>query len=777
MRIYVHIGMEHCGADRLQQVLDDKRGRLSGKGVHFAQSPGRKNHTRLYMAVCDPDHVDLLRFSRGYAPPERQEKLRTSLARDLASEVARNTPETLILSASQLSTLPSKSELERLRAFLLPLSDDIRIVAHVDEQARVLARHYGAAVLAGRTTPLDRELEIARSGNWHGESLKYWAKSDPSSHGYPEIQAPPHWLDYRATQAAWEDVFGAGRVTLRPYDAARFASGSIIREIRDAFDIEVNFGKTPAVDLPAQPAGEWLTRMRLMNEVFVKILETGRVIPRPLWGRFASELEVPGPATEPGALAQVSRVFEADNQALKRAHPGLTQNTLRPGAPGDPWVETPATKGYRATQYATTFMPRIESATRQASGNADADAGTISPARAPLTPIAQKLLSQRAKDNYHELRRGRFAPHNRLGRINEDVRAPAFDEVPMRTLPPGNSGNVIVGCMKNEAPYILEWVAYHRAIGVDNFIIYTNGCEDGTSELLDRLQQLGVLQHRNNDNWKGNSPQQHALNQSLKEKVIKNAEWVIHIDVDEFINVQCGNGTLDDFLRLVPDATNVAMTWRMFGYNGVEKFTDDLVVEQFDTAAPKFCPKPHTVWGFKTMVKNIGAYEKLSCHRPNKLRQGKRDKVMWVNGSGQPMGEDVKEKGWRSSLATVGYDHLQLNHYALRSAESYLIKRQRGRALHVDRSIGINYWVRMDWSDNKDVSIKRNLPRLRAELERLLQDDKLRALHEGGVAWHKQRAADLHAMPEFQDLYTQALEIKLTEMERVAFALALDVES
>ncbi len=34
--------------------------------------------------------------------------------------------------------------------------------------------------------------------------------------------------------------------------------------------------------------------------------------------------------------------------------------------------------------------------------------------------------------------------------------------------------------MKNEGPYIVEWIAYHRAIGVDNFLIYTNGCEDGT---------------------------------------------------------------------------------------------------------------------------------------------------------------------------------------------------------------------------------------------------------------------------------------------------------
>ncbi|MGB8813172.1 MAG: glycosyltransferase family 2 protein, partial [Paracoccaceae bacterium] len=38
----------------------------------------------------------------------------------------------------------------------------------------------------------------------------------------------------------------------------------------------------------------------------------------------------------------------------------------------------------------------------------------------------------------------------------------------------------IVTTMKNEGPFILEWIAYHRMIGVDDFLIYTNDCSDGT---------------------------------------------------------------------------------------------------------------------------------------------------------------------------------------------------------------------------------------------------------------------------------------------------------
>jgi hypothetical protein len=227
----------------------------------------------------------------------------------------------------------------------------------------------------------------------------------------------------------------------------------------------------------------------------------------------------------------------------------------------------------------------------------------------------------------------------------------------------------------------------------------------------------------------------------------------------------------------VPDATNVAMTWRMFGHNGVRRLADRFVIDQFDTCAPKYCPKPHTVWGFKTMFKNIGAYAKISCHRPNKLDDGFRDVVKWVNGSGQDMTGEVAENGWRNSKKSIGYDLLQLNHYALRSADSFLIKRQRGRALHVDRSIGLNYWIRMDWSDFRDLTIKRNLPRLQGEYDALMADDTLRDEHEKGLRWHLSKAEELHGTPEFQELYAQAMKVKLTETERVAFALALDMES
>ncbi len=789
MRIIVHVGMDQCGASRIQDTLANKRDQLSSKGILYPTAAGRTNHTRLYMAVSDPENVDTLRFNRGNADPAAQAAFRDKLSSNLRTEIDKHTPDTLILSASQLCWLASDSELNRLRDLLTPFSNDITIVAHVDEQARVMTRVFAAQVLEGRRAPLSREVEMV-GGNWAETALSLRPENNPDLMDFPEVQAPPHWLDYADFVARWGAIFGEDKVVLRPYDAELFATPALIDEIKTSFDITQNIGKAKPKEQGNSMPAAFSTRAQMLNQDLHLLLRTGRRIDRQLYRRILQDIAIAGPAIDPANLNEISKGFATDNKALIKKNSDL-KAALKADKKGDPWATPDPERGFRARQYLAAALSSIDKFTKQ-SIREDRRAAR-EPEEAPKTaapktgkddldengigPIAKSLMNKDAIENFVSLKDGSYAPHNNVGKPDETEMGPEYAPINMRKLPKNNSGNVIVGCMKNEAPYIVEWVAYHRAIGVDNFLIYTNGCDDGTSEILDHLQDMGIVQHRNNDNWKGNSPQQYALNQSLKEPVIKNAEWVIHIDVDEFMNIRTGNGTMQDLLDAVPDATNIAMTWRLFGYSGVTELSDDLVIEQFDQCAPKYCPKPHTVWGFKTMFKNIGAYEKISCHRPNKLIEGFEKKVKWVNGSGKPMGGDYETQGWRSSKKNIGFDLITLNHYALRSAESYMIKRQRGRALHVDRSIGINYWIRMDWSDHTDLSIRRNVPRVKAEYDRLMGDAKLAELHAGGCAWHRAKAEELHGMPEFEDLYQQALKIKLTAMERVAYALSLDLES
>lgn len=791
MRIVLHIGPEEVGASRIQSVLAEKREGLEKKGILFPRAAGGTNHTRLYMASADPDHVDPLRYNRGFIAPDKQSALRETLAIELKRDAERVRPDVMVLSASQLgASMHRRSELERLHDLLRPLSSDIRIVAHVDEPARLLTRVYAAQVMEGRAHGLERELGLATADDWWNGALSYTPRIDPQAGIFVETQSPPFWLDFAHLQTFWEDEFGAGSVSFHPYDKDLFASDQIAAHISDCFGLERSIGRAKSADQTPVPSAAWLARARMMNALLLKVLEPRkRILPRVLWRGFLQEFAIPGAPIDPASLSAVSKRFKQQNLELAKAHT-LPVSLFKAPRAKKAWTEASPEYGFRASQYLLGFMWRINKATKDeqkarrhaleqissdAKGKSDPKS-TKQNGRA-LTQTAKEVMPPLAVQKFQSLQGSPYAPHNRIGAVNEEELAAAFGPAPRRPLTGGTTGNVIVGCMKNEAPYILEWVAYHRAIGIDTFLIYTNDCSDGTADILRRLDEMGIVHHRNNDGWKGNSPQQHALNSAMSEPVIRDADWIIHIDVDEFINVRTGNGTLEDFFERVPDATNVAMTWRLFGHNGVTQLNDDLVIDQFDTCAPKYCPKPHTVWGFKTMFKNIGAYAKLSCHRPNKLNKSRQSQVTWVNGSGADMTREAIENGWRNSKKSIGYDLLQLNHYALRSAESFLIKRQRGRALHVDRSIGLNYWIRMDWSNFKDITIKRNIPRVRAEYDRLLQDAELSRLHAAGFAWHKAKAKELHAIPEFHTLYKEALKVKLTETERVAYALALDMES
>lgn len=53
--------------------------------------------------------------------------------------------------------------------------------------------------------------------------------------------------------------------------------------------------------------------------------------------------------------------------------------------------------------------------------------------------------------------------------------------------------NYLFTSVKNEGHFLIEWIAYHRAIGFDKIIIASNDSNDGTTELLDALEKNGTI--------------------------------------------------------------------------------------------------------------------------------------------------------------------------------------------------------------------------------------------------------------------------------------------
>lgn len=786
MKIDLHLALEACGADALQSVLEDRREKLAAEGILYPSTPGTRNHLRLYLIAMDDDHIDPYRHLRDLTSPYLLESLRKSQIQGIEDEIKATGATRMILSSYQLATgLTRRSEIERLRDLLLQFGDDIRITLHVDEQARVLRRHFITQLLLGRETGLEAELSIAAGDQpWNTAARAMWPEVNHDRGQVHDLQSPPFWLDYEALIAEWEAVFGAGSIRLAPFVAAEFQGPNMQAHLNTLFDLPSRIGRFEPEYSEPQLSHQTAAHVRALNAAVMELHRTeGKLLPPKLIGKLRRKGARNGPALMAGQLAPVSEFFAAANARLIARFPDLAQ-ALTPDAPLATWSEPEKEEGYKPALYFKRNADKIDKFTRETQqkkhGAKQALKGQAAAASKLdeegvdgfLSDRGREFLDERARKHVEFLVHSRFPPHNQLGSVDQTEMPTPLPATPRRELPAGSTGNVVVACMKNEGPYILEWIAYHRAIGFDNFLIYTNACEDGTVEVLDRLQAMGILTHESNDDWSGQSPQQHALNNAVEHPLLTNAEWIAHFDVDEFVNIHAGDGTLPALFEAMPEATNITLTWRLMGNAGVQEMTDDLVIDQFRMGAPKFCPKPHNSWGFKTLYKNLGAYEKLSCHRPNKLKGDFREQVRWFNGSGDQMHGKILDNGWRSNEHSIGYDLVQLNHYALRSAEGFLVKRQRGRALHVDQSIGTSYWVRMDFNSYPDNSILRNLERTREEYDRLLADPELAALHRSAFEWHKAKIAELKANPEFAELYDTVTNLDLNDLERVAVILA-----
>ncbi|MEO6301330.1 MAG: glycosyltransferase family 2 protein [Paracoccaceae bacterium] len=305
---------------------------------------------------------------------------------------------------------------------------------------------------------------------------------------------------------------------------------------------------------------------------------------------------------------------------------------------------------------------------------------------------------------------------------------------------------LLVLTVKNEAAFLLEWLAHHRACGFTDVLAFSNDCSDGTDLMLDRLADMGGLIHIRNNGPHDEGPQWAALKAADKHPLTRAADWVLFSDVDEFVNIHAGDHTLPALLTALPQADAIALTWRMFGNAGVIGYDDRPVTEQFTRAAPATLAWPWRAQMFKTLFRNDGAYRKLGVHRPRNPDTSRTPH--WFDGSGRPMPHSQR---LFSDYRQDNYRLVQLNHYALGSMESYVLKADRGRANRDASAFDMGYWVERNLSEVEDTTIAHlNSATHRAELH---ADPVLWSLHANAVAWRRARFASLMAEEPWRALF------------------------
>ena len=310
-------------------------------------------------------------------------------------------------------------------------------------------------------------------------------------------------------------------------------------------------------------------------------------------------------------------------------------------------------------------------------------------------------------------------------------------------------------CVRNEGAFLLEWLAHHRACGVTDFLVFSNDCEDGTDAMLDRLEALGWLAPVRNAGPHPEGPQWAALKQADRHPLVRQADWLLPLDIDEFVNVQVGNRTIPALLAALPEARAITLTWRLFGNAGVVRFADAPVTETFTQAAPEVMHWPWRAYLFKTLLCNDGSYGKLGVHRPRAPNAGRIDGQAWFDGAGRRLPHTFSRARIFSDVGRSPYGLVQLNHYPLGSVESFLLKCDRGRSNRASSGLDAGYWVERNFAAVEERSILSLDSRaLRAAL---LADPVLGPLHQAAVAWRRARFRALMQDDAWRSLYGQLL--------------------
>jgi hypothetical protein len=308
----------------------------------------------------------------------------------------------------------------------------------------------------------------------------------------------------------------------------------------------------------------------------------------------------------------------------------------------------------------------------------------------------------------------------------------------------------LVGTVKDEGPYLLEWICYYKLIGFEDFYIASNDSLDMTREILDTLDEAGEITHLENSvHIKGEpeDPQNRAYQRFWKDPDVKASDWILVADADEFLNVHTGDGTLKALFAGLKakgsdDADVLSATWRVFGNGGVVAFEDEPIIAQFTKSAAPGVHRIQRYTGFKTMFRPRGV-RRLGVHRPKYAPRFRNGMVplKWINGSGDEMPAQYITQGWRSFSGSYGDALVSMNHYMIKSSEAFLMKRYRGTANSADQDrIDFSYFETFNANEVENTSIQRHVPALRDAIEAMkTRHPKLRELHAESLAWHRKR--------------------------------------
>ena len=276
--------------------------------------------------------------------------------------------------------------------------------------------------------------------------------------------------------------------------------------------------------------------------------------------------------------------------------------------------------------------------------------------------------------------------------------------------------SILLSSIKNEGPFLLEWIAYHRVIGFDRIVIAYNDCDDGSEQLLLALQAIGWVEAVPNTVTDKTAPQVAARGPLLSSAAPQDGDWCLWLDADEFLNIHVGERRLPDLLATLRETDGALLNWRVFG-DGGGLFNGQMLAEPFVQAASPTRDINHVV---KTLFRYGAHIDCFDIHRPILHASDTGPIRHYLAGnSAAIVPQERANKAWfdgagsratsRVSRSEFGWSMAQINHYAVRDRVLFDAKMRRGRGYKAARKgnqrHGDEYWAEFNLNDTEDRSI------------------------------------------------------------------------
>ncbi len=230
----------------------------------------------------------------------------------------------------------------------------------------------------------------------------------------------------------------------------------------------------------------------------------------------------------------------------------------------------------------------------------------------------------------------------------------------------------IVATVRNEGLYLVEWIAYHRSIGISDFFIYSNDNDDGSDELLQALADVGAINWRRNTVGLGGSAQRKAYGHALGfSPEVLDFRWALLIDADEYLTLNAEFfHSVSEYLGWIEtrEVDCIAINWVMYGSSGEVRWRNDFIARRF----------PSPVGGANIHVKSMlrpRRFIHASAHYPYAVKDGER---IFKDASGYP--HKHREGVHRHALSVSPQaEYAWISHYYYKSKEEFLWKWARNR--------------------------------------------------------------------------------------------------